>query len=215
MKKLCLLVTAIFFLSFSVTQAQFGIRKGTIITGMTSTINMGGAWGSELMSIGFLSSNNDYKERIFNVMPSGGYFIIDNLAVIVKGLYSSYAEESKLSDESYSQRMWGIGPFTRYYLNLGSIFVIMEGGVIIARDKDTYSYTGDDFEDIYNGMIIEILGGVSKQINQVISLDAQLGYSRAAWTPKDGVDEIGKDVCQGLIAKVGFTVYLDLSPIRE
>ncbi len=73
MRKIFLLITAICLLSFNAVQAQ--LEKGKIMTGVASTISLGGAWGSELMSLGFISSEGDYKETCSGVIIKAGFTV--------------------------------------------------------------------------------------------------------------------------------------------
>jgi hypothetical protein len=97
MKKICLLITAICLVTFISSQAQPVIKKGSLTTGMTSAISVGGAWGTELFGLGFIKSG-EYKERILNAMPALGIAVMDNLTVRLQGLISSYSETSGTDD---------------------------------------------------------------------------------------------------------------------
>lgn len=197
-------------MTLNALQAQPVIKKGTIMPGMTSTISLGGAWGSEFMSVGFLKSNDDYKERILNLMPSGGIAVIDNLAVRIQTLIGSRTEISTIDDTEYHSGIFSLGPYVTYYYPVGSFALMADGGVMAGRESYRYSYPGSEYEDQHNVFVIEIFGGIAKNISENVQLNALTGYSRASWKPVDGGDEIEGDVCQGLVIKVGFIILLDL-----
>jgi len=176
---------------------------------MASSLSLGGAWGSEFMSVGFLKSNDDYKERIINLMPSGGVAIVDNLAVRLQGLLASYTETSSIDDTEYHSGTFGFGPYVTYYYPIGSFALMADGGVMVGRETYRYSYPGSEYENNYNAFVIEFFTGIAKNINQYVQLNSCVGYSRASWKPVDGGDGAESDVCQGLVIKVGFIIILD------
>jgi len=207
MKKLCLLITAICLLSFSTAQAQLG--KGTIMTGVASTISLGGAWGSELMSLGFISSNDDYKETLLNILPRGGYFVMDNLVVGLDVILSLYTEKSSDADYKWTQSMLGVGPFTRYYYPLPTIYPFGEFSMIFGSELDKYKSGSYEDEDKWNVLMVELGGGVAKPIGDRATLDVMAGYSRVVRKYTDAVED-SKETCSGLIIKAGFTIYFGL-----
>ena len=207
MKKFCLLITAIFLLSFNAAQAQ--LEKGKIMTGVASTISIGGAWGSEMMSLGFLSSEGDYKETIVNLLPRGGYFIMDNLVVGLDVVTSLYTEKSSSTDDKWTQNMFGGGPFTRYYYPLETIYPFGELSVVFGQEVDKYKSASYENEDKMNVFMAVLGAGVAKPIAERATLDIMAGYSHVIWTHVDAVEN-GKETCSGLIIKAGFTVYLGL-----
>ena len=208
MKKLCLLIVAICLMTFNAMQAQPIIKKGSLTTGMTSSISLGGGWGSEFLSVGFLKSGDDYKERILNLMPSAGIALMDNLVIRAQFAASSYTETSDLDDSEWHRCWWGVGPYVTYYYPLGSVALMADGGIMIGKEKDKYVYTGSEFIDNYNAFIMEFFGGVAKNINEHVQLNVLGGYTRASWKYVDGGEESEADVCQGLVVKVGFTIIL-------
>ena len=207
MKKFCLLITAICLLSFNAAQAQ--LEKGKIMTGVASTISIGGAWGSEVMSMGFISSEGDFKETIVNALPRIGYFPMDNLVVGLDIIASLYTESSSDVDYKWTQNMLGGGPFTRYYYPLEKIYPFGELSVIFGQEVDKYKSASYEDEHKLNVFMAVVGAGVAKPIAQRATLDIMAGYSHVIRTHVDAVED-GKETCKGLIIKAGFTIYLGL-----
>jgi hypothetical protein len=208
MKKLCLFITVIGLLSFNAAHAQ--LEKGTIMTGVASTISIGGTRGSEVMSLGLLSSNDDYKETILNLLPRGGVFIRDNWVAGLDIITSLYTEKSSDSDTKWSENIFGVGPFTRYYYPLEKIYPFGDFSVVLGQEVDKYKSASYETDNKYSVLIISLVAGVAKPIGDIVTLDVMAGYSRAVWNQKDGADGNGKDICSGLVIKAGFTIYLKL-----
>jgi hypothetical protein len=109
MKKLCLLVPVICFLSLQPINAQF--EKGKMLVSLTSTIGLGN-FGTDLMNLGITTEkikysgsegSSSYSTFGINLLPRGGYFIIDNLAAGIDLLVSISSEKSKTSDYKYNE----------------------------------------------------------------------------------------------------------------
>src|SRR5512136_356422 len=101
MKKLCLLIAVISILSILPAKAQF--EKGRFMVSVTSTIGLGD-YGSDLMNIGYTTRkikdsggdiNATHTAIGFNLLPAGGYFLIDNLAVGADIMVSYNLQKSK------------------------------------------------------------------------------------------------------------------------
>jgi len=205
MRKTVLLITAICLLSFNAAQAQ--LEKGKIMTGVASTISLGGAWGSELMSLGFISSEGDYKETIINLLPRGGYFIMDNFVVGLDIVASLYTEKHSETGDSWTQNILGGGPFTRYYYPLEKFYPFGELSVIFGQETEKYKSASYEGEEKWSVLMFTLGPGVAIPIAERATVDLMAGYSLVTRTYKDAMED-GKETCSGVIIKAGFTIYL-------
>ena len=102
MKKFYLTLAAVAALTFA-SQAQ--TEKGKFI--------VGGGLGFDTESV----KDTDNKSTSFNIMPSAGYFVADNIAVGVGLGYqwnkAEYNAESSIAEQASSS--FAVAPFGRWY----------------------------------------------------------------------------------------------------
>lgn len=172
MKKLLLSLVAVSALAFS-TQAQ--TEKGKILLGGGVGFNSTKAEGA---------SKSDIR---FNVVPSVGYFISDNIAI---GTGVGYNYNKKVSDKVLNQA-FVVAPFGRYYVGLsdqfkffGQLSVPMSFGNVKAVDGVTGD-VGDKLGSTTN-IGVQLAPGFAfyptKRVGIEISVDG-LGYNN--YTVKD------------------------------
>lgn len=213
MKKILLLFASICIV-VSGLEAQTQLEKGKILAGVTSTLAMGGSEGSELFGIGFATTKykygsddpeSRYKSFTYNILPKGGYFIIDNLAAGLEIALSGYRETDVEDDDVYKMSTLGIGPFVRYYYPLESIYPFAEAEVLFGSHKDTW---GDEVEK-YPMFIFGLSLGAAVPIGEMVTFDGSIGYSHATWSWED-VEDGGttKEICSGIAIRIGFSIYL-------
>ncbi|MDP4222823.1 MAG: outer membrane beta-barrel protein [Bacteroidota bacterium] len=207
MKKLCLFVTAIFLLSFLPAKAQ--TEKGKILVSVTSTAGISNI-GTDLFSLGLASEkikypdgdiNSTYKTFRFNMLPTIGYFIMDNLVVGGNVLVSYSRQKSTESDYKDTETSLGIGPFVRYYYPLKKIYPFAEGFVGIGNWKEKWSNgsTGEDKE----GLFLWGLGiGAGLPLSESVMIDAAVGYSAQSWKQENN----DKYIYGTIGLKLGFTM---------
>jgi opacity protein-like surface antigen len=208
MKKLCLSVTAIFLLTFLPANAQ--IEKGKILASVTSTASISNI-GTNLFSLGLTSEkikypdgdvNSTYKTLGFNLLPTVGYFIIDNLVVGGNILVSYSRQKSTESDYKDTQTSLGIGPFVRYYYPLSKIYPFAEANVGVGTWKEKWSNgsEGDDKETLFLwGLGI----GAGLPLSESVMIDATLGYSSQSWKQEND----DKYIYGTIGLKLGFTMF--------
>jgi hypothetical protein len=205
MKKIYLLIPVICFLSIQSVNAQF--EKGKIMAGVTSTLGIGD-FGTDLMSVGILSQK--YKDDSgegsdgqsgfgFNLLPRGGYFIMDNLAVGIDLLVGYYSEKDKDDGDKYSETTLAIGPFVRYYYPLENIYPFAEVGVGLG----SYKEKGESWDDKEGLFVIGAGIGAAKPLGENVMIDAMLGYSSQSWKQEDG----DKYIYGSIGLRVGFTLF--------
>lgn len=209
MKKLYLLIPVICLLFNQPANAQF--EQGRFMGGVSSTIGLGD-FGTDLLNAGFTTRkikdsggdvNVTYKTTCFNLLPRGGYFIIDNLAVGADILASFYIQKSQDSDYKYSETLLGIGPFARYYYPLESINPFVEANVGLGTWKEKWS-NGSEGEDSESLLIYGFGVGASKPIGENVLIDALIGYAVQSWKDEDDYKYIYGTI--GL--RVGITILL-------
>jgi hypothetical protein len=210
MKKLVLPVLVMFFVSVTPLLAQ--LEKGKIMVGVASTFNLGTGSGSSLMSFGYSSNKyNDsdpYKCIDLNLLPRGGYFVIDKLAVGLNVILSTWSEKSSDGEDKESSTTIGIGPFVRYYYPLEKFYPFIEIDASIGSHHDKYQ--SEYYDDESKSGLFSFGAGVgaAKPLGDRVTLDALLGYNHVAWKDKGEGEEDGDTQKSGGIGLiVGFTVF--------
>jgi hypothetical protein len=195
MKKTCLLIPLIAILLFQPATAQF--EQGRVTASVMSTIGLGD-FGTGPMSIGFTTQKNkysngdvdqNYKSFGFNLLPRGGYFVIDNLAVGADLLISVARQISSDSDYKETKSTLAIGPFARYYFPLENIYPFVEGNISFGQWKEKWT-NGTDGEEKESLLIYGLGIGAGKSLGENLMIDALLGYSSRSWKNEDDVKYI-------------------------
>ncbi len=213
MKKILLLFASVCIVG-SGLQAQVQLEKGKIIAGVTSTMALGGSEGSELFGLGFGSTKykygsdapeTHYKSFTYNILPKGGYFIMDNLAAGLEIALTGYRETDVDDDDVEKVTTIGIGPFVRYYYPLESIYPFAEAEVLFGSHKDSWG----DYEDKSPMFLFGISMGAAIPLGEMITVDGSVGYTHATWS-WESVEDSGttKEICSGLGIRIGFSIYL-------
>ena len=210
MKKISLLFT-VFCLVASDAVAQ--LEKGDIMLGATSTIAMGGGWGSELMSLSFSktkykqgsTTEDSYKTTSYNFLPKAGYFVIDNLVAGLEAVVSGYVTKDVEDGDTYKESLMCVGPFVRYYYPLDRIYPFAEIEALFGSEKD--DWIGDEDKSgifLFSGTL-----GAAVPLGDKVTFDAQAGYTRVTDTWKnDEGDGDSKYITGGFVLRLGFSIYL-------
>jgi hypothetical protein len=208
MKKLFLLIPVICFLSLQPANAQF--EQGNILVGVTSTINLWGTYGSEILSLGFTSTkygdSDPYKCTNINFVPRAGYFLIDNLAAGLDIAVSTWSEKSSDGDYKESETMLAAGPFVRYYYPMEKFSPFAEANAAFGSWKTKYesgSYTSDNNSNV---LLFGLGVGGAIPLGDRVTFDTTLGYTRVIWKQKDGGDGDDKQTSGSVGLKMGFIV---------
>ena len=214
MKKLVLLIAAVCLIS--VGNAQTQLEKGRYLAGVTSTISAGGYYGSELMSLRFIKTKypgeeGSYSTIGFNILPRGGYFVMDNLATGLDILLGLSREKSSDSDYKSSDLGFGIGPFARYYYPLEKCWPFAEANFMVGAETSKYSGGSWDDKSKWSFVSFGLGVGAAKPIVEGVTVDLLAGYSFTLWKDSEPNEEYsGKETCSGIIIKAGFTVLFGL-----
>jgi hypothetical protein len=145
------------------------INKGTFLVGASS-------------NLGFSSTSTEISDDNVNVFlldVSGGYFVIDNLAL---GLSFGY---SKYSYEDFDGSSTSFGLFGRYYVN-GKVFLGL--GFASAKVEDS---------DAVNSIPLEV--GYAAFVTDNIAIEPSLSYSLG----------LGDNESNTFGLQVGFTLYFN------
>jgi len=218
MKKITLLFAVLCLIASSALAQPAQLAKGNLMGGISSTIAFGGAYGSELMSLGFSKTSykydgtteEAYSMTVYNLLPKAGYFVIDNLAAGLEILISGYSEKDLEDGDKYKESTIGIGPFVRYYYPLEKIYPYAEAKTIFGSCKETW-YDGD--EEKSGLFMFGIYLGAALPVGDIVTIDLSAGYSRASYKytyDNEGTDEEEFEIHSGFGIGFGITVYLPL-----
>jgi outer membrane protein len=169
--------------------------------------------GTHLLSgsVGFETYKEKYKlngntqeletHTAFSLMPSYGYFIMDNLCV--GGMLNFSTETEKLDDDKSTLTEITIGPFVRYYVQDIGFYGQGYVGFGTASGKTEGSFESDFKESVFQWR----LGiGYSIKITDSVLLDPMLSYGQSTYSDKDS--DL-KYISSGhIMLQAGFTVFL-------
>jgi len=215
MKKITLLLAALCLIVSGAIAQPAQLAKGNIMLGVTSTLSVGGLWGSDFVSFGFSTNKvNDgtttepsYKTTSWNFLPRAGYFVMDNLAAGIEVMTSGYMDKDVNDGDKDGESVFGVGPFVRYYYPLDKVSPFAEAEAVFGSYKETFS------TDTYKEGLVMIGGGVGVAVplGDKVSFDALVGYSHTSWKEKDVVEgDAYTYITGGFGLRLGFTVYLPL-----
>jgi hypothetical protein len=191
------------------------LKKGNILLGVASTISLDGSWGSELMSLGFTSTKHKhgsdpaedaYRCSVWNFLPRVGYFVIDNLAVGLETAISGYKEKSSNDYDNWSESMFAIGPWARYYYPLEKFYPFAELELLFGSHNE--SYNDNDYKSSI--FMVGVYLGAALPVGERVTFDGKLGYANATFSHKGEMieDVDSKYLTGGLVISMGFSVYL-------
>jgi hypothetical protein len=214
MKKISLLVAVICIIASNL-QAQTQLEKGKIMVGVSSTLAVGGAYDSNLMSLGFSktkykhdgTTEDAYSSFVFNILPKGGYFIMDNLAAGLEVIITGYTDKDAGDGDKYTESTFGVGPFVRYYYPLDKIYPFAEAEVLFGSCKEYYLADNEKSGMFMFGLSL----GAAVPVGEMVTFDIMAGYLRSSYKYTYGGelgDEVYHDITGGVGLRIGLTVYL-------
>ena len=175
-----------------------------LITGLTANAQLDkGNWfiaGSNRLDLKIGGEKEKYNDDLvegdefsyfeFNFQPDAGYFFIDNL---VAGLFMDidfYSEKYKDDDFGYKDKTMTFifGPFARYYLPVGDKFIPYVGaGVGFGIYSNKSKYDDESEWEKYKERVFSYKagGGATYFFNDMIGLDAFLGFNHTSYIYKD------------------------------
>lgn len=220
MKKITLL-SVVFSLLVTALAAQPEVpqqlQKGNLLLAVTSSISMDGSWGSEVFGLAFSSTKSKhgsepaegfYKCTVWNLLPRGGYFIMDNLAVGLEFLVSGYSEKHDDGYDTWKESTFGAGPYIRYYYPLDRFYPFAEVEVLLGTEKE--SYNDSDYK--YNLFMLGTYLGVSVPLGERVAFDIKTGYARVTSSHQgtEMEDYDHKYITGGFVIAMGFSIYLPM-----
>lgn len=194
-----LLFAFLFATGFSQTE------KGTVL--------ISGATGLQLQSstARFIDDGvTQTKEKIrsFSILPSVGYFVIDNLAL---GLQGSIGSQTTIEeDEDKYRRVTAmLLPTVSYYIPTGgSVSPFGQVGIGFGVETDSYLPDGGTKQTFtYSGLAWNAGAGVAIFLNDFASLNIGLQYSKTSLTNPD--DTTRKFKQGNLGGNLGFSLFLN------
>lgn len=214
MKKTALFLAALCLIVTAATAQPPQLAKGNILAGVSSTLALGGSESSDLMCFGFTTvkykygsdpAEAEYKYTTYNLLPKGGYFIIDNLVAGLEVIISGYTEKDVEDDDTWKESTMGVGPFVRYYYPLEKFYPFAEAEFLFGSCKETWYDDVEKYPFIHFGVYL----GASMPLGDMVTFDAALGYIRTQYTWED-VEDGGdfKEIYGGIGIKFGFSIFL-------
>jgi len=214
MKKTALFLAAFCLIVSAATAQPPQLAKGKILAGVSSTLALSGSESSDLMGFGFTTvkykygsdpAEASYKLTSYNILPRGGYFIIDNLAAGLEVIISGNTEKDVDDSDTYKESTMGVGPFVRYYYPLEKFYPFAEAEFLFGSCKDGYEGSVDKYPFIHFGIY---LGG-SMPLGDMVTFDASVGYIHTQYTWEDvEVSDNVKEIYSGIGIKFGFSIFL-------
>lgn len=187
MKKILVLVISLVCMNLISAQTE----KGKFV--------VSGATGLQFASMKTEHSSNMFSgikvtTNTFSIMPSFGYYIIDNLAVGVLANYASTTiKNDGFKDTSSSLALM---PFGSYYFPVeGNFRPAVQFGAGLAST----AYGSND-ENKFSGFVVNFGGGASYFLNDKIAVDFGLSYTSGTLKNKENSDyEIDQNNLAGSI----------------
>ncbi len=207
------------FSTFTVAISIAQMEKGRIMTGMASSLNREN-FDSDFANLSFsgsksVSPSGDETEGTkttgFNLIPSAGYFIIDNLAAGLNLLvsYNKYDLGGSLEQKNTHLHLSAV-PFVRYYYPVGKIcpFAEVSAGIGTSMQKSVTTHG----ENKYTWAVTSFGGGagVALPVGSRVTFDIMAGYSWICYKREVQEDVIVKDMRGSFGLKMGFMVYFEL-----
>lgn len=132
------------------------------------------------------TTSDEYTMNSFSILPSFGYFVIDNLAIGLSGNISSSTTKYEDGDKEKTNSTL-IMPTALYYFPVaGKLRPLLQIGV--GYTSMTYKYipkTGDDQKSSFGGLALNFGGGIAYFVAENISLNLGLSYTKATLTDSD------------------------------
>lgn len=187
-----------FFMTAAVTAGLAQFNQGNFLVGGSSNLGIG--FDTE-KSKSNGSTSTDGKTTSFSLMPSAGYFFMDNLAVGAGVGLSTSTFKLDGSDYKSNSSAITLSPFARYYFDK----IYVQGAFQFGRQKSKVSSGGSSETDKEGISGWSLAGGYALMLNESVALEPQVGYQSIGYKDKDTDN---KDITSGLFIRLGIFVYL-------
>jgi len=217
MKRYTLLTAALLLTASGIIAQAPQLEKGNLMLGVTSTASISGSWGSDMLSLGFLRSKhksgssiyNENNVRTFSLLPTGGYFIMDNLAVGLEAMLVRSSRQHVDSEGKWTETTLAIGPVIRYYYPLEKIYPFVEVEAMFGTSVEKSPTSGPDYEvDRYSLFTAGLSLGAAVPLGDKVTFDMTLGFIRTVWKETEDSEDDLSEIYSGPIVRMGFTIYL-------
>lgn len=205
MKKLLLVAAMAVFAG-----ANAQMQKGSWVVGASTNLGFNSVNTNSKATFGGVTVEEDATVNTFNVNPSVGYFVMDNLAV---GLDFGYTNASQKEDDyKFITSMVSVMPNATYYFyNEGNFIPYLGAGAGYAAVTYKEKESGSSYSETYDGFAWKGKGGVVYLINKNLGLDLGLSYTQ--FNNKETDTVMGSTVTQknkvGTFGvNVGFSIFL-------
>ena len=188
---------ALFMVAVSTASfAQF--KKGTFLVGGSSGL---GRLTLFKEKVTFSTSSSSGKSTSFELEPSAGYFIIDNLAVGAGLGISASSFKPDGNGAKSSQSTIVLSPFGRYYFNK----FYAQGSIQFGsgKSKSTFNTTSETYTAAVSGF--SLLVGYALALNEYVTFEPQVGYGSVTSNDKDRNIKI---VNSGPLIRMGIFIYI-------
>ena len=207
-----------FFITMMALTAQGQMKKGNVMIGASTNLNLLGAGtNGEYLSLGFSTvkykDGPDETDKLLslNLYPKVGYFIIDNLAVGLDVNIGFSSQKDGEDDSKSTNSVIGAGPFVRYYLSSGRIKPFLEVNSLFGSVKSKFEFDDEELEIKSNLRSIGGGVGIAIPVGDKFCFDGLLSYTNYALNTDD-VSLLTSDFTINSIGlKLGFTVFLGRS----
>jgi outer membrane protein len=152
------------------------------------------------------ATDSEYTTNTFSIMPSGAYFVIDNLAVGLASNFSFSGVKYEDGDKNNTTTVLLL-PVAMYYFPVeGNIRPLVQLGIGLSSlgNKDIPK-TGSERKYSYSGLAINIGGGIAYFVKENTSFNVGLSYTKTTMTDSDDTKYKIKQGNFGL--NVGIAVY--------
>jgi outer membrane protein len=183
------------------------------IFGQTSKGNLviSGGTGLQFVSSSVKSvydgkTGDEYTVTSFSLIPSFGYFVMDNLALGLSSTFSSSTQKDEDGNKYTSSSVLFV-PTALYYFTLDEkIKPLAQIGIGYSTMTNKYiPKTGSDEKNTGSGLAINFGGGISYFVSKNISFNFGLSYTISTLT--DGDDDKSKLKQGNLGSNIGISVF--------
>ena len=182
-------------------------EKGNIFIGASSNLN------TSFINYSSKSDNSSKVEHgkgnSFSLSPKIGFLLIDNL-VFGAGIDLGFGsfESQQGGGESKSTSL-SFSPFTRYYFLEGEFKPFLNAKYSFGSNKNTFiNQNGNDSESKSSNNTLELGGGVSYFINEIISIELGINYTRNSAKQTDNNPANIRNITSGITSAIGFAIFL-------
>jgi len=150
-------------------------------------------------------SSGDMTQNSFTIIPSIGYFVMDNLAVGMTANFSSTTQKNEGYKTKTTSTM--ILPTVLYYFPVaGNLKPLVQVGAGLMSFSKENKNSENSYKDKFSGLALNFGGGASYFINDYVSLNFGVSYTMANLENSNDSDYVQK---QGNFAgNIGLSIFL-------